>query len=190
VSARLGIDLSSATAALAHVSEGRRGVQLRGFALIDTSGDLDTIATELRSARKTYRFPKRAEVIAWPGDIRADAAREAGYEIERVISPADALCRVARLHHGTPAPERVTAVVSLHPDSGAMAVVRDGEILHESTVRWSHAALSASQPELLRRYAFLAELTEHLRGAFAAVRAKHQLAPVPRRSAPRCAERP
>lgn len=174
---RLGIDLSAATAALAHVSERRGQIQLRGFALVATAGDPDAIASELRHARRAYRFPRHAEVVAWPGDIRAGAVRNAGYAVERVISPAEALARVARLHHGTPAPERVSAVLSLHPDSGALAVVQDGRVLHEAALTWSAASGHASaRSELLRRYAFLAELTEHLRSAFTAVQESHGVA--------------
>lgn len=174
---RTGIDLSSANAALVHVREGQHGPELRGFALVDASGDLDAVAAELRQARRQYRLPRRAEVVAWPGEPRADAANRAGFAVERVISPPDALSRVARMQPTAPAPDTVTALVALHLDCGALAIVRDGEVLHEAALTWSAVSTGAAplpgRSELLRRYAFLSELTEYLRAAFAALRNAH-----------------
>jgi hypothetical protein len=171
---RVGIDLSGSAVALAHVGGSGGKLQLRGFALIETGGDVDTIAGELREARRAFRLPKHAEVIAWPGDIRPDAVRQAGFIVERVIAPSEALARVAQLHHGVPMPERVSAVVCVHQDSGAVVVVRDGHVLHEASLEWPlGTGPGRGRSELLRRYAFLAELTESLRGAFAAVARRH-----------------
>jgi hypothetical protein len=177
VAGRTGIDLSSANAALAHVRDGERGPELRGFALIEAGGELDAVASELRQARRQYHLPRRAEVVAWPGEPRSEAPGRAGFTVERVISPAEALARVARLQPGGARPGAVTAMLALHSDSGALAIVRDGEVLHEAALTWSPVSTGASplpgRSELLRRYAFLAELTEYLRAGFAALRHAH-----------------
>jgi hypothetical protein len=179
VARRTGIDLSSANAALVHVREGQHGPELRGFALVDASGDLDAVAAELRQARRQYRLPRRAEVVAWSGEPRAHAATRAGFAVERVISPPDALSRIARMQPTASAPDAVTALVALHLDCGALAIVRDGEVLHEAALTWSAVSTGAAplpgRSELLRRYAFLSELTEYLRAAFAALRRAHDV---------------
>ncbi len=170
MSRRLGIDLSSEVVALADVRETRNGrIQLRGFALIDTGGDALSLAADLRRARRKHRFPRNAEVVAWAGDARVEAVRGAGLAVERVITPGEALARVERMHRASAPPGSNTAVIALHAGGGALAIVQDGRVRHETPLTWSPlTAASLGNPDLLRRYAFLSELTELLRGSFAA----------------------
>jgi hypothetical protein len=165
---RLGIDLSSDVVALADVRQLRRGrIQLRGFALLETDADAVSIAEGLRRARREHRFPKTAEVVAWARDPRVQGVRDAGFAVERVITPGEALARVERIHRAVPPPGSNTALISLHVSGGALAIVRDGQVRHETPLTWSAStAASLANPDLLRRYAFLSELTELLRGSF------------------------
>jgi hypothetical protein len=173
MSTRLGLDLSAESAALAHVRERRARPELRGFAVLDAVGDLDAIATVLREVRRARRFPRHVDVVAWPRDPRLDAVRKAGLIVEQVISPGEALARAVRLHQPVPAPGAVTVALSLHVDSGALAIVRDGAVLREQRLAWTTSPIGIERSGLLRRYAFLAELTEHLRGALASVQDEH-----------------
>ncbi len=168
MSRRLGIDLSSDVVALADVREPRRGrIQLRDFDVLDTGRDAASLAADLRRARKKHRFPKNAEVVAWAGDGRVQAVRDAGFVIERVVTPGEALARVERMHRGMAAPASNTAMIALHASGGALAIVHQGEVRHETPLTWSaQTAASLGNPDLLRRYAFLSELTELLRGSF------------------------
>lgn len=177
--ARLGIDLSGDSIALADVRQAGECLQLRGYALFDPIPDRTALMEALRRARDAQAFPLTAEVIAWAGEPRVSAVRAAGYGIERVILPGEALARVARLHGGfdTSSTGEVVALASLDPTSGSMAVVRDGGVLYEAPLTWSSSATPGSPnpkgAELLRHYAFLFELTELLHGAFALVRQSH-----------------
>jgi len=154
---------------------------LRAYALLDPIPDRTVLTEALRRAREDYRFPANAEVVAWAGEPRVSAVRAAGYGIERVILPGEALARVARLHRGLGAQpsDEVTALVSLDETSGAMAVVRGSAVLYEAPLTWSSRAApgsaNATGSDLLRRYAFLAEVTELFHSAFAAVERAHSL---------------
>ncbi|HSL24037.1 MAG TPA: hypothetical protein VK886_21065, partial [Vicinamibacterales bacterium] len=169
---RVGIDLSAETIALADVSQRGGRVQLYGFALVEGAGEVALVAGDLRNARRKYGLSRRAEVVAWPDDPRVDAVRQAGFSVERVITPGEALARVAQMHHNGHPLGLTTAVVSLHVSSGALAVVHEGTLLHEARLTLP-TGTGAVSSELLRRYAFLAELSERLRGSFADVRRSH-----------------
>jgi hypothetical protein len=163
---RLGIDLSCDAIALADVGQSRAGrVRLHGYGLIE-SGDPAILADDLRAARRRYRFPRNAEVVAWSGDPRLEAVRDAGFDIERVIEPGDALRRVERMRRQGSS-SAVTAVIALHATSGALAVIRGDHVVYEAPLTWLVPGAGAlGQTELLRRYAFLSALTEVLRASF------------------------
>lgn len=177
--ARLGIDLSGDSIALAEVRPAGTRLHLRGYALLAPVADRSALAEVLRRARDHHRFPVNAEVVAWAGEPRVSAVRAAGYTVERVILPGAALARVARWHHGLASPPsgEVMALVSLDETSGAMAVVRDATVLYEAPLSWSSNAAPGSADvtgtELLRRFAFLAEVTELFHAAFASVQRSH-----------------
>jgi hypothetical protein len=177
--ARIGIDLSGDSIALADVRQAGARLQLRGYALLDPIPDRAALTEALRRVRDEHRFPANAEVVAWAGEPRVSAVRAAGYAIERVILPGEALARVARLHRGLAAQPSsdVIALVSLDATSGAMAVVRDATVLYEAPLTWSPNAApgsaTAKGADLLRRYAFLFEVTELLHAALGSVQRSH-----------------
>ncbi len=167
---RLGIDLSGDSVILASVNPKASRIELRDFERLDTNPDLLGLAEDLRRARRQHRFPRRTEVVAWPGDPRVNAVRDAGFTVERVIMPGEALERVARMHHALSGIPGVTAVLSVDSSGGALAIVRDGAVLQETALTWSRqGATDAADSDLLRRYSFLSELTETLGASFAAV---------------------
>ncbi len=167
---RLGIDLSGDAVILAVVSPEAGRLHLRDYERLEANPDLVVLADDLRRVRRQHRFPRRAEVVAWAGDPRVNAVRDAGYNVERTIMPGEALGRVARLRYALMGVARVTAVLSVDTSGGALAIVRDATVLQETALTWSaRAAADASETDLLRRYSFLSELTETLGGAFSAV---------------------
>ena len=167
---RLGIDLSGDSVILASVSPAVGRLQLRDFDRVDANGDPLVLVEDLRRARRQHRFPRRAEVVAWAGDPRVNAVRQAGFRIERTITPGVALERVARIHHELSGIPGVTAVLSIDESGGALAIVRDEVVLQETALTWSsRAAGDSSDSDLLRRYSFLSELTETLGAAFGSV---------------------
>lgn len=181
--ARLGIDLSGDSIALAEVRPAGERLRLRAYALLAPVADRSALAEVLRRAREQHRFPANAEVVAWAGEPRVSAVRAAGYAVERVILPGAALARVARLQAGLHAPPSgdVVLLVSLDETSGAMALVRDAAVLYEAPLTWSSNAAPGSADstgtELLRRYAFLAEVTELFHAALASVQRSHDAKP-------------
>src|SRR5512144_113217 len=140
--ARLGIDLSGDSMAMADVRQAGEHLLLRGYALLEPIPDRTLLTEALRCAREEHRFPLTAEVVAWAGEPRVSAVRAAGYGIERVILPGEALARVARLRHGLDAQPtgEAFALVSLDPTSGTMAIVRDSTVLYEAPLTWSSNA--------------------------------------------------
>ena len=179
--ARLGIDLSGDSIALADVRQAGTRLQLRAYALLGPIPDRALLTEALRRAADQMRFPGNAEVVAWAGEPRVSAVRAAGYAIERVILPGEAFARLARFHRGLDAQPTgdAIALISLDPTAGAMAVVRDSIVLYEAPLTWSSTAApgqpDAKGADLLRRYAFVFEITELLHAAFAAARQSHNV---------------
>ncbi len=167
---RLGIDLSGDSVILASVNPKASRIELRDFERLDANPDLFGLAEDLRRTRRQHRFSRRTEVVAWPGDPRVNAVRDAGFTVERVIMPGEALERIARMHHALSGIPGVTAVLSVDSSGGALAIVRDETVLQETALTWStQGATDAADSDLLRRYSFLSELTETLGASFAAV---------------------
>src|SRR4051812_47448957 len=92
---RTGSRGSAATVTALHVIDSREWPPLKSL-----------IADMLRAARRKQRFPRRARVVVWelPEGVRTDAAaatallrpiRAAGFRIEAILSPPQALAALA-----------------------------------------------------------------------------------------------
>jgi hypothetical protein len=133
----------------------------------------------LREARRRLRLPRRARVVLWgapegaaPSDTFTDPLirplQHAGFHVERVVSPCDALAALARLR----VPRSDAPVLWLVVNRGgvALVVVRPGALLYARSLPWdSSIGSSGSQARLLQRYSQVAFIAPELRQAVVTV---------------------
>src|SRR5215208_8161184 len=100
-----GIELGVASCVLARVRPAADTVRVSAVSGTSAADwdDAQPLAENLRRVRRARRFPRRASVVAWGlhesasvSDPLTRAAlapvREAGFAVETVLSPAEALC--------------------------------------------------------------------------------------------------
>jgi hypothetical protein len=134
-------------------------------------------AAVLDDARRELGLPRRATVVAWDratfGARSLDAMlRQAGFSVDGVISPADALALLAwsRSTHRAAHPG-ATAWLSINRHGAAMAVVDGLEVLHAHEFAWRiRASDQRVQANILRRYLYVAQLVPEIRRAATIVR--------------------
>ena len=78
-------------------------------------------------------------VSALPGEIRAriQPLIDAGFSIDRVVTPAVAHAAIVRMRRGT-IPGAVSAVLSINAQATGITVVRDGAVLFAREMPWGH----------------------------------------------------
>ena len=142
---------------------------IRIFDSLEWSTDPDVQAGQLRDARRELSLPRRAAVVAWEvGRGSAAGSPEsllnaAGFSVERVLTPVDALAAMARARPNGPA-DGASAWLSLNHQGVALAVVRDGNVLDSRELAWRiKASEQRVQANLLRRYLYVAQLVPELR---------------------------
>ena len=140
----------------------------------------DVFTTELKEARRVRRLPRRARVVLWgapPGAGPRDPAVQsqlapliaAGFRVERVVSPCDALAALARLR--TPRPDAAIAWLAVDRAGVALVVARPGALLYSHAFTWdSSIGARGSQARLLQRYSLVSFLAPELRRAAAKTR--------------------
>ena len=146
----------------------------------------DSRADLLRSVRKAHRLPRRAVVVAWdlPGDdVDDESARaalrfveDAGFRIQSILTPPQALARVAEMRRRPGSPD-VTVWTALNMHGAAIAIVDRCELLFSRTFFWKYQpGLTGIKAQLLQRYSLIAHLAPEVRYGVETVRASHGLA--------------
>src|SRR3954469_13630504 len=176
------IEFGADTCAMARVAERRGQVELLDVEMIDPAafpgGESFTVV--LRQARRARRLPRRARVVMWglpEGSHRKDPAvkpllvrlESAGFRIERVVSPCNALAALARVR--SPRGEGATCWLAINRAGVAIVVVRPGKQLFAHSFLWdSNLGASGSQARLLQRYSLVSFLAPHVKRAMAEAR--------------------
>jgi len=152
---------------------------IRIFDSLEWSTDPAAQAGQLRDARRELPLPRRAAVVAWeagrsqPSGSPETLLNAAGFSVERVLSPVDALAIMARSRPTGPA-DGATAWLSLNHHGVALAVVRDGHVLESRELAWRiKASEQRVQANLLRRYLYVAQLVPELRHAMDTIEKRH-----------------
>jgi hypothetical protein len=175
------IELGSDTCALARTSVQRDG-DLRVFAaeVLDPAQfpGPDGFTLALRQSRRKLRLPRRCRVVVWglrEGASRHDAAvvpilrplTDAGFRVERVVSPCNALAALARLKD--PRGDGATCWLAVNRGGVAIVVVRPGRQLYAHSFVWDWTlGATGSQARLLQRYSLVSALAPQVRRAMAA----------------------
>jgi hypothetical protein len=180
-----GIELGPDTCVLASVTPGRDGLRIStAHGLQSDAGLPDTgRGAHLERVRRDGGFARHARVVAWGlpdgtprDDVVARAALaplvEAGFAIDSVMSPPEALAQLAR-QRPRPLGRAAAAWLSLNCHAAAIAIVFDGQLLFSRVFDWNYRAPGSVREELLQRYSLVAHLAPELRHGFDVVRKQH-----------------
>jgi hypothetical protein len=159
---------------------------VRRFAAAEWPADYDQFVAALRSIRRDHRFSRRAAVVNWSVTDGFGAAVQhdplasltaAGFEIISVMSPPQALTRVAAtLQRG--APSDAVAWLALNISGASIAIIRHGDLLFSRTLSWNYRDdLDTANAQLLQRYVLISHIAPELDHGFKIVRETHS-APV------------
>ena len=140
------------------------------------------LSERLREVRRAKRFPRHARVVAWSlhqSASIADAAtlaglaplRQAGFVVETILRPAEALAVLARIRRLAPGRE-AAAWLSINRHGAAIAIVHRGVLRYSRELDWNYRQAATSREDLLQRYSLVAYLAPELRHGFEVVRAE------------------
>jgi hypothetical protein len=178
------VELGADMCALARTSVRRGEVQLLAAETLDPAAfpGIDAFTGAVRQARRALKLPRRCRAVVWglpDGATRKDPTVKpliaplvgAGFKVERITSPCNALAALARLK--MPRGEGATCWLAINRTGVAMIVVRPGKQLYSHSFAWdSNVGSSGSQARLLQRYSLVAFLAPEIRRAMSAAREK------------------
>ena len=184
-----GIELGPETCVLVRVCPDGGRVQVSavyGLTADEWPDPHVALSDHLRAARRRKHLPRRARVVAWglhQSASATDAAtvaalgplREAGFSVEAVLKPVDALAVLARTRPRPPGRE-AAAWLSINRHGAALAIVYHGELLYSREFDWHYRAAASPKEELLQRYSLVAHLAPEVRHAFDVVRSRDEVA--------------
>jgi hypothetical protein len=176
------VELGADICALARTSVRNGAVYVSAAETLDPAafpgGGTFTLA--LRQSRKKLKLPRRCRVVLWgapDGASRRDPKvkprlaplESAGYRIERVVSPCNALAALARLK--TSRMEGATCWIAINRGGVAIVVVRPGKQLFAHSFIWdSTLGATGSQARLLQRYSLVSHLAPEVKHAMSVAR--------------------
>lgn len=178
------VELGADTCALARTNVRGGEIELLAAETLDPAAfpGIEAFTVAVRRTRKSLKLPRRCRAVVWglpDGSNRNDGAVKpliaplvgAGFRVERVISPCNALAALARLR--VPRGDGATCWLGINRTGVAMVVVRPGVQLYSHSFAWdSNVGASGSQARLLQRYSLVAFLAPEIRRAMAAAREK------------------
>jgi hypothetical protein len=132
----------------------------------------------LQQAKAMHDLPSRARVVLWDGRVDAEPALSpaiepitaAGFQVERVVSPCDALAALARTQR--PRSEATLLWLAVNVSHVAIVAIRPGRLFYWRAFAWdSSAGAIGRHAKLLQRYSLVAFLAPEVRRAMRAAAA-------------------
>lgn len=177
------IELGADTCAFARTAVRGGEVSVSAAELLDPAGFPGAAAftSAVRKCRLALRLPRRCRVVLWglpdgasPKDTAVkpliDPLTSAGFRVERVVSPCNALAALARVK--TARGDGATCWVAINRGGVAIVVVRPGTQVYSHSFPWdSTVGASGSQARLLQRYSLVSFLSPEVKRAMAEARA-------------------
>jgi hypothetical protein len=175
------IELADETGTLIGATVHRGRVTVDAFERFDRRAIAGTtgFARALQQARGMLDLPRRTRVVLWDGraavhpasSVATQPLTAAGFEIERIVSPCDALAALARTRH--PRSDATILWLTINRSHVAIVVMRPGRMLYSRAFAWdSTVGAMGSHAKLLQRYALVAFLSPELRRAIEATTAE------------------
>ena len=176
------VELGPDTCALARTSVRGGVVHLLAAEMLEPAAfpGAEAFATALTKARRALRLPRRCRVVVW--GLPEGANREnvevkpllaplvaAGFKVERVVSPCNALAALARLKSSRG--EGSMCWLAVNRGGVAIVVVRPGSQIYAHSFVWdSSIGNTGSQARLLQRYSLVSFLSPEIKRAMAEAR--------------------
>ena len=176
------VELGPDTCALARTSVRGGVVQLLAAEMLEPAAfpGTEAFATALTKARRALRLPRRCRVVVW--GLPEGANREnvevkpllaplvsAGFKVERVVSPCNALAALARLKSSRG--EGSMCWLAVNRGGVAIVVMRPGSQIYAHSFVWdSSIGNTGSQARLLQRYSLVSFLSPEIKRAMAEAR--------------------
>lgn len=168
-----GIELTSDSCVIVDVSRGGALPRLSALHVIDPA---DWPPDNLSQIRRQRPFSAHAHVVQWDNDPTGLAALvDAGFVIDAVVSPEEALAIVAR-ERNRPPPAGAIAWLVLSRHGAALAILRGADVLYTRRISWRYKKAARLNEQLLQRYLFVAHLAPELQHGIDVVRAAHGIA--------------
>jgi hypothetical protein len=180
-----GIELGIHSCLLVRVHPGEESIRLAAIGGTGTGQWLEAtpLAENLHRARQSGDFPRHATIVDWnlrgePSDADpfAEAGlepiREAGFVIDSVMSPPEALCLLAQRRPGA-AGRGGEVWLALNRDAVSIAIIDGGRLLYSRTFDWHYRPPATPREELLQRYTLVAHLAPEVSHGIHTVRAEH-----------------
>ena len=181
-----GIEIGTDTCVMVRARRVRGAIQISAVDGLQPSG---VLSADVRAGdhpgrvRRQRHFPRRARVVAWRlhGSASLDDAAtkvilspllEAGFRVEELLTPAEALVELARSRRDVPG-RGAAAWLAVNRHGAAIAIVHGGALLFSREIELSPRDARGVRQELLQRYVLVANLASELRHGFDVVRARH-----------------
>jgi hypothetical protein len=174
------IEIGADSCALARTSVRHGEIRVLAAEMLDPAQfpGADAFMVALRKTRRTLHLPRRCRAVVW--GLPDGAGRNhpaiatllqplvgAGFKIDRVVSPCNALAALARLK--AVRGEGATCWLAVNRNGVAIVVVRPGRQVYSHSFGWdSTIGSTGSQARLLQRYSLVAFLAPQIQRAMAA----------------------
>jgi hypothetical protein len=179
------IELGVHSCLLVRVYPGQESIRLAaiGGTGTDEWEEAGPLSDNLQRARRSGSFPRHATIVDW--NLRGEASdsdpfaeaglapiRDAGFVIDAVLSPPDALCLLAG-RRPRAAGREGEVWLALNRDAVSIAIVDNGRLLYSRTFDWHYRTPATPREELLQRYTLVAHLAPEVSHGIQVARAEH-----------------
>ena len=165
-----GIELTPDSCVIVDVSRGGKLPRLSALHVVDPA---EWPPENLSQIRRERPFSPRAHIVQWDDDPRGLAALvDAGFVIDVVVSPEQALAVVAR-ERNRPQSSGATAWLALSRHGAALAILRGADVLYSRRIPWRYKKHTRPNDQLLQRYLLVSHLAPELQHGIDVVRAEH-----------------
>lgn len=165
-----GIELTPDSCAIVDVGRGGRLPRLSALHVIEPAAWPPDNLAQIRRQRS---FSAHAHIVQWDSDPAGLAALvDAGFVIDAVLSPEDALAIVAR-ERNRPTSAGATAWLALSRHGAALVILSGADVLYTKRIAWKYKKAARLNEQLLQRYLFVAHLAPELQHGIDVVRAEH-----------------
>jgi hypothetical protein len=165
-----GIELTPDSCVIVDVSRGGKLPRLSALHVVDPA---DWPPENLSQIRRQRPFSSHAHIVQWDDDPAGLAALvDAGFVIDVVVSPEQALAVVAR-ERNRPQSSGATAWLALSRHGAALAILREADVLYSRRIPWRYKKHTRLNEQLLQRYLLVSHLAPELQHGIDVVRAEH-----------------
>jgi hypothetical protein len=165
-----GIELAPDSCVIVDVHRGDGLPRLTALHVVEPR---DWPPQRLGRIRRRRPFARHVHAVCWEENAAAmTPLLEAGFIVDRMIGPEEALAIVAR-DRGRSQTDVATAWLALSRHGAALVIVRGADVLYRRRIGWRYKSVTRLHDQLLQRYSLVAHLGPELQHGIDVVRAEH-----------------